>query len=380
MKLAFWHNLISPHQAPLMRELALAGHEVLVVASEAMSAERRQLGWSAPALGPAQIVLGPDQTKVAQIVKSGPPDTVHFIAGARGTALGQQVAHACRRSRRRMGLITESPDARGLGGPLRWAKYSGERISMGKHFDFILAMGQRGTRWFKLCGYPAARIFPFAYVTERYSGYSGERVGNGFRFLFVGQLIARKGVDVLLRALAKVPGCELAVIGDGPEEENLKKVAAKCGVADRVSWRGKMDSTKAQSQIAEADVLVLPSREDGWGAVVNEALMAGTPVICSTACGAADLIRYPWLGTVFRSGNVAELANALSSWTGRGKLLGGELGRIRSWSQCIEGSFLATYVERVLVHVYERGPRPTAPWRLDVRQAALPSINAYAEL
>jgi len=379
MRLVFWHNILSPHQAPFMRELAETGHEVVVVATEAMSEDRRQLGWSAPSLRPARVVVSPKPEEVMQIVESSSPSSIHLIAGARGKPLGKQVALACRASRRRIGLITESPDPRGLGGPLRWAKYSWERVSVGRNFDFILAMGERGVRWFRRCGYPESRIFPFAYVTDRLSEGAAVTTGNAFCFLFVGQLIPRKGVDLLLRALAQISSGELSVIGDGPEKECLQRLALECGIANRVFWHGKMDAAQAQARIAVADVLVLPSREDGWGAVVNESLMAGTPVICSTACGASDLIKYPWLGTVFRSGRVDDLAASLNAWTGKGKLSGRERERIRSWSQCIEGCSVARYVEQVLAHIYERGPMPIAPWRLDVPRAAAREFDAWTK-
>jgi glycosyltransferase involved in cell wall biosynthesis len=369
MQLVFWHNIISPHQAPFLRELAASGHEVLVVATEAMSVEREQLGWSPPELGSAQVILGPDQARVRLLVKQSGSDAIHFLAGARGTELGRQVAHVCRSSGRRMGLITESPDARGLGGPLRWVKYAGERVTMGKYFEFILAMGQRGVRWFRRCGYPASRVFPFAYVTERFPQNPGPSVDGDFHFLFVGQLIHRKGVDLLLRALALVSGCKVSVIGDGPEREKLIKLAAKCGLNNRVLWHGKMGSTQAQSEVCKADMLVLPSREDGWGAVVNESLMSGIPVICSSACGAADLITAPWLGTVFPAGNVSGLAAALNDSVKQGKASLVQRQHIRDWSQCIEGVSVAKYVEQILGHVYGRGPRPRAPWRSAERLA-----------
>ena len=378
MRLVFWHNIISPHQSPFMRELAEVGHEVVVVATEAMSKERRQLGWSAPPLGHARVILSPNQSEVRQIVESGGLEDIHFIAGARWTPLGVQAARACRTSGRRMGLITESPDPRGIGGPLRWVKYSWERINMGKYFDFILAMGQRGVRWFKLCGYPESRIFPFAYVTDRLSVTTRGKLGDFVHFLFAGQLIGRKGVDFLLRALAQVSGAKLSIVGDGPEKEGFQKLALECGIADRVFWLGKMSSAQVQAQIEEADILVLPSREDGWGAVINEALMAGTPVICSTACGASDLIRHPWLGTVFQAGRVDDLAAALNAWARKGKRSETERERIRTWSRCIEAEFVAKYVEEVLVHVYVGGSKPTAPWRLDSQEVLPRGVDALA--
>src|SRR5437870_11248743 len=70
-----------------------------------------------------------------------------------------------------------------------------------------------------------------------------------------------------------------------------------------------------------ADLLVLPSRYDGWGAVINEALMSGIPAICSDNCGAADLVRSSvQLGAVFRAGSAIDLARVLGTWIRRGPL------------------------------------------------------------
>ena len=62
-----------------------------------------------------------------------------------------------------------------------------------------------------------------------------------------------------------------------------------------------------QACIAAADLLALPSRWDGWGLVVNEALAVGVPVIASNACGASDLIRQDVNGYVFTSEDAASL-------------------------------------------------------------------------
>jgi hypothetical protein len=91
--------------------------------------------------------------------------------------------------------------------------------------------------------------------------------------------------------------------------------------------------------------------------------MAGTPVLCSTACGAADLLQQPWLGTVFASGNVGALSTALREWTARGKRTETERQRIRDWSACITGETIARYFLAIMDHLYHGKARPEAPWR-----------------
>jgi glycosyltransferase involved in cell wall biosynthesis len=381
MHLTFWQNIISPHQAPFLRALAGMGHEVTVVAPEVMTADRLAMGWQAPDLGLAKVLIAPDAVTLATLIEGGPREAIHVLAGARWTPLGHQATRGCLAAKRRMGILTEAPDPRGLGGIARYLKYSAERITDGRHYEFILAMGEMGVSWFRRCGYPPARLFPFAYVTEQrtedegrmseFRSFGGRRTEGGGQgdaiILFVGRLVPLKGVDLLLRAFAAIStnGVRLQVIGDGQEEERLHLLSDTLGIGNRVEWLGRKDSNEIPALMAMADVVVLPSHKDGWGAVVNEALMAGTPVICSTACGAAELIRQPWLGTIFAAGNVNELAAALGQWSGGGRSTPEKRQRIREWSRSIEGGNVARYFVEIMEHVYKDRARPAAPWRRD---------------
>ena len=363
MHVVFWQNIVSPHQAGFMRGLAERGHDVTVVAQEAMSASRRRLGWEPPSLGPAKLVVGPSPADVTRIVQGSPGDAIHCIAGARVNRQGSLVARTCRAARRRMGIISETPDPRGLGGWLRWGKYAAERASIGRAYDFVFAMGETGVRWFRSCGYASARVFPFCYVTDVIDTPAVTTAAGPVRFLFVGRLVDLKGVDVLLRALAGVTHADLDVIGDGPCREAWTALAEQSGLGPRVRWHGQVNPRDVPAWLARADALVLPSRKDGWGAVVNEALMLGTPVISSTACGASDLLRHDWLGAVVPAGDVSALRSALGTWAAR-RRTADDRNRVRAWADCIAGGRIAEYMEAIFRHVYEGGARPVAPWRM----------------
>jgi glycosyltransferase involved in cell wall biosynthesis len=365
MHLVFWQNILSPHQAPFLRALANAGHEVTIVAAESMTADRVALGWTIPDHGPAKIILAPGNSEVRQLIEDSPGETIHVIAGARWKPLGNLVERQCLAARRRVGIITEAPDPRGLAGYGRWIKYTKERFTTGSQFDFILAMGEMGVRWFRRCGYPAEKVFPFAYITEPAPllapNHSGEKIG----LLYVGQFIVRKGLDILLQAFAASSSSqiELRLLGEGPEQPKLKRLAHELGIENRMVWPAKRDVAGVQAEMAKADVTILPSRHDGWGAVVNESLMVGTPVICSTACGASELIQQTWMGTVFHSGSVDDLAEALKHWTNLGPRSQVERERIRQWSTCISGEAVGSYTAAIFDHVYGNATRPVAPWR-----------------
>jgi glycosyltransferase involved in cell wall biosynthesis len=333
-----------------------------------MTGDRLALGWDVPDLGRARVVVGPGAVETQQLIKSSPKEAVHVMAGARWTPLGNMAVRECLTSKRRIGIMSEAPDPRGLSGCGRWAKYTVERYSKESHYDFVLAMGEMGVRWFRHCGYPARSVFPFTYVTETARPSDTNDLLSAPVLLYAGQFIARKGLDILLRAFAAVSSkdAQLHLLGDGPEKERLERLVRDLGIQNRVAWLAKRDPAGVQLEMKKSDVTLLPSRHDGWGAVVNESLTVGTPVICSSACGAAELVRQPWLGTVFRSGRVDGLVKALNHWIDLGPRSQMERERIRKWANCISGQAVSNYFAAIMDHIYSNAARPVAPWRVSL--------------
>ena len=129
---------------------------------------------------------------------------------------------------------------------------------------------------------------------------------DGCVFLYVGRLDPEKNVDVLLAAFEDVPG-ELLVAGAGSEEQRLRSLAG-----DRVRFLGSLDRDQLPDVYAAADVLVLPSRSEPWGMVLNEAATAGLALVATDAVGAAhDLIEEGGNGYRVRVDDPAALAEAM---------------------------------------------------------------------
>ncbi len=128
-------------------------------------------------------------------------------------------------------------------------------------------------------------------------------------FLFCGQMIGRKGVDVLLAAFAKI-GARARLLLVGREAELPALLAPlPAAVRERIDYEGFQPPEELARFFTRADVFILPSRYDGWGVVVNQALGAGLPVICSDMVGAGhDLVEEEVNGLKFRAGDVETLA------------------------------------------------------------------------
>jgi glycogen(starch) synthase len=111
------------------------------------------------------------------------------------------------------------------------------------------------------------------------------------RWLFVGGLIARKGVELLVEAFAKCraedPGLTLTVVGEGELAGRLAQRVAGLGVADAVTFAGAVGPAEALRLMLEHDLLVHPSRRETFGMTVVEAIAAGMPVLV-TRCGGPE--------------------------------------------------------------------------------------------
>ncbi|MET3438009.1 glycosyltransferase family 4 protein [Sphingomonas sp. 1185] len=129
-----------------------------------------------------------------------------------------------------------------------------------------------------------------------------------------GYLTTRKRIDLIIDAIARRPHAQrplLLVVGDGALREILQRQAAEAGVP--AYFAGFRLGADLASFYLAADAFVLASNDDPWGLVVNEAMSAGLPVLVSDACGVAlDLVKDDVNGFVFRTGDAASLADALT--------------------------------------------------------------------
>jgi glycosyltransferase involved in cell wall biosynthesis len=131
-------------------------------------------------------------------------------------------------------------------------------------------------------------------------------------FLFVGRLDKVKNVEVLLKAFDKVAGKEerLIIVGEGPQYSHLMNILSKLKNKSNIIFTGRYEDDELIAWYNVADVLVLPSTYEPFGAVVNEGLAAGCFVLCSEFAGAASLINDK-NGIVFNPNKVGDLEGSI---------------------------------------------------------------------
>ena len=129
------------------------------------------------------------------------------------------------------------------------------------------------------------------------------------RIGFIGRLHAKKNVDVLVRALARLPETvRLIVAGDGPEAAGLRALAGASGVGSRVEWLGFVQGADKAMFFRRIDVLAMPSDYECFGVAAAEAMAEGLPVLVSPRTGVAEVVEAHGGGLI-----VAPEANAIAA-------------------------------------------------------------------
>ena len=152
--------------------------------------------------------------------------------------------------------------------------------------------------------------------------------------LTVGQFIPRKGFDILMQAAAKMKNkADIFIVGGEPTEEYLK-LRSELGLTN-VHFVGFMKKEKLAEVYRAADLFVLPTREDIWGLVINEAMAYGLPVITTDRCVAGlELVEEGVSGYIVPVENVELLAEKLDAVLDEGPEVMGAaaLERIRPYT------------------------------------------------
>lgn len=199
-------------------------------------------------------------------------------------------------------------------------------------FDACLAIGSRNAEFYRRHGVPDDRLFLVPYAVDNRRFTEGARLSEEERrekrrelglpppdvpvVLFLSKMTARKRPSDVLEAFRRVRKersvrAALAFVGTGPEQRRLERRVARRKIPD-VHFLGFRNQKVLPEIYGACDVFVLPSENEPWGLVVNEAMCAGLPVVASQEVGAArDLVHEDENGFRYEAGDVDALARSL---------------------------------------------------------------------
>lgn len=366
MKLIFWQNCVSPHQLSYIKELYKDDRisKVFLIAPVWDLAEREKMGWSNSFdTNGIETIISPDDNEIESLLRENQENSIHLFSGIRA----DQFVFACFKKSLvyhiKRGIITESPYL--FKKPLflhklRFLLFDYKYVSK---IDYVFAMGYNAVNYYKKWS-NRWRVFPFAYCVDTPHKQVLQKRNNCLRLIYVGSLIKRKNVSIVLKGIKKLFGntdFTLDIIGNGPEEKELKQYCDFNNISSRVTFHGNMAMKEIHDKLIEFDVLILPSLHDGWGAVVNEGLQSGLYIISSDKCGAKTLIEDSNRGVVFKSNNLSSLVDALNFTIKNADKITAQKHERVLWAGKISGTSLAKYMLDCLATKDSNLP----PWKKD---------------
>lgn len=157
------------------------------------------------------------------------------------------------------------------------------------------------------------RLAEFDRLPERGSFRRAHAIGDGPLVAFVGKITPRKGVDVLVRAMAHLPDeVRLVVAGNFMMSERpIHAVVEELGLGDRVRFPGMLLGDERNALYVDADVVAYPSIDEIFGLVAAEGIMCGSPVVVCGDSGCGELVRDSGGGEVVPYGDPRALAAAI---------------------------------------------------------------------
>ncbi len=139
------------------------------------------------------------------------------------------------------------------------------------------------------------------------------RLGEAKMLLSVGGLIPLKGHDLIIRALAGLPGFQLLIAGEGPQKSALSRLAASVGVQERVEFLGVIGHEKLADYYGAVDATVLASSREGWPNVLLESMACGTPVVATAVGGIPEIITQPEAGVLVHDRDCGGIASGIQA-------------------------------------------------------------------
>ncbi len=379
LNLTFWTSVPSFYQCELFRALArLEELKLRVIFEHDITSERTNLGWQNDLWGFDYQFIDNHRPVIDAIRK------VHSYAAATNVVSGlwagkvqESVLATLFVSRAKYFIYSEAPDP-SLRLPSLKKKLltaAGKRIL--KRASGALAISRFAVDYFRSYDMDRNKIYPFGYFRSTPLNFKltgSNKQKETVDIVFVGQLVHRKGLDILLNAaeplLSARQELRLHLIGTGDREQEYRSWVSERGLSSGVFFEGIVESGSVIDNISKFDLLVLPSRWDGWGIVVNEALMAGVPVIVSDMCGAADVVRDGVNGYVFHSEAAGELRMKLETFLGDLSLRKSLADEARKTGRALEAGHASEYLFKVLtkgsfdesLRDAEMSASPTYPW------------------
>ena len=360
MKIVFFQDIVSMHFASFFRELSNS-NKVYLFVDELITQKRLNQGWEVPDTGTTKIFVNKDSDFTRKFIDEN--DESYFIFSGLHSVKSSILAfkHTIKKKDRYIGILSEGYKSHDFKTLLRIIRSRLFYLKYGKKIKFIFAIGDIAVKWYVKSGFSEKVVYNWTYFVDnkKSSLIPKTEKNNKFALLFVGELNANKRILNLIDVVKDISDVDLKVVGEG---KFTSKVKTYSEIYDNIQYLGILENSLVFEIMKNSDLLILPSKHDGWGAVTNESLLAGTPVLCTNTCGSSVLLDGRIRGESYKWSK-KRTRKLILKWKGKDNL---EVNRniIIKWSANLLAENAISYFTDVMHYVSKKTNdlKPKAPW------------------
>ncbi|MEJ6079171.1 glycosyltransferase [Vibrio sp. 1-Bac 57] len=294
----FFQPIISIHQLPLLNEIYKQGNDVTLVAFETSEVREKNSGWSAQGINEnINIIIAPNRKAINKLLES---NAKFVISGFCICSNTRYIMSRVREKKLSIYLYSEGGNtSSALLLPLRLLKNIYYRYKYQVYIAGIFTIGNKGYDWFRMIGFKRDKLIKFMYFTapspldyKKSITISSENEKKN-NIIFLGRLVEGKGLKRLLEygQYLDERTNEINIYGGGPLLLPLRDYVEKNNLSKMINFHGIINHKQIEKVFQKATVLcLLNDGDEGWGAVVNESLLHGVPVICTPKTGSSGII------------------------------------------------------------------------------------------
>ena len=241
---------------------------------------------------------------------------------------------------------------------LRPVAYRLAGLLFGSRICAVFAISPLAVTQYKKAGFARGKVVPYGYFIKRSSvAKRRQKSPKSWRVIYVGSMIFRKGYDIAIQAVESLglDTSELRLDLFGYCARSLELSSKKSRYCGMIQFGG------TEQLLASYDLVIVPSRYDGWSVVVNEAINACVPIVAARQVGASAMVSDNRLGIVY-DGSSQGLREALKKIVSDQELYLDCSKNCESFGKKIDPSIAASYIKDTLEALGRGSPAPECPW------------------
>lgn len=335
---------------------------------------RKKNNWNDGDFGHAEVVMLPNVPNSSLFIEEfidRHKSAIHILAGFT-TVITGRIKGKLREIGAEVVVFSERPDD--MGNALERyvrklyfkVKYTRIFYEFNDWTKVFLPLGMSGINTFAKYGWPTDKMFPFMYNPERYEINRRKTTlpqTHKVKFLYVGRFYHKtKGTDVLMHAFDNLGG-EWGLDMVGGYGKNADEVIKWAESHPRVNFIGSWKSETVCENMQDYDVVIIPSRYDGWNLLVNEAINAHVGIITTNQAVSDEVVTCGKMGLVVEGGDWKQLWDAMQNVVDNPTLIETWKANSAAFAERISPTTVGEYFMSILDYAYGiKNERPTCPW------------------